>query len=122
VDRLAQTIAQVALEDRAHFQTNCEKIIQTRSQSEAFFKSLDWFTYPSSANFLFTQPKNANGATGPEVAASLFEYLKSQKILVRYFGSHPLTCSFLRVSIGTDNQMKTFNQGIESWLKQEQQN
>jgi histidinol-phosphate aminotransferase len=48
--------------------------------------------------------------------------LKSKKILVRYFGSHPLTCSFLRVSIGTDNQMKTFNQGIESWLKQEQQN
>lgn len=122
VDRIAQTIAQVALEDRKHFETNSQKIIQTRSQSEAFFQSLDWFTYPSVANFLFTQPKNAQGATGPEVAVSLFEYLKSKKILVRYFGSHPLTCSFLRVSIGTDNQMKTFNQGIESWLKQEQQN
>ena len=122
VDRLAQFIAQVALEDRAHFEANCQKIIQTRSQSEAFFQSLDWFTYPSSANFLFTQPKNAQGATGPEVADSLFEYLKSKHILVRYFGSHPLTCSFLRVSIGTDNQMKIFNQGIESWLKQEQQN
>ena len=122
VDRIAQTIAQVALEDRSHFETNSQKIIQTRSQCEAFFQSLDWFTYPSAANFLFTQPKNAQGATGSEVAVSLFEYLKSKKILVRYFGSHPLTCSFLRVSIGTDNQMKTFNQGIESWLKQEQQN
>ena len=122
VDRIAQSIAQVALEDRSHFEANCEKIIQTRSQSEAFLKSLDWFTYPSSANFLFTQPKDAQGATGPEVAVSLFEYLKSKYILVRYFGSHPLTCSFLRVSIGTDNQMKTFNEGIESWLKQEPQN
>ena len=122
VDRIAQFIAQVALEDRSHFEANCEKIIQTRSQSEAFLKSLDWFTYPSSANFLFTQPKDAQGATGPEVAVSLFEYLKSKHILVRYFGSHPLTCSFLRVSIGTDNQMKTFNEGIESWLKQEPQN
>lgn len=122
VDRIAQSIAQVALEDRSHFEANCEKIIQTRSQSEAFLKSLDWFTYPSSANFLFTQPKDARGATGPEVAVSLFEYLKSKHILVRYFGSHPLTCSFLRVSIGTDNQMKTFNEGIESWLKQETQN
>ena len=122
VDRIAQSIAQVALEDRSHFEANCEKIIQTRSQSEAFLKSLDWFTYPSSANFLFTQPKDAQGATGPEVALSLFEYLKSKHILVRYFGSHPLTCSFLRVSIGTDNQMKTFNEGIESWLKQEPQN
>ena len=122
VDRIAQSIAQVAIEDRSHFEANCEKIIQTRSQSEAFLKSLDWFTYPSSANFLFTQPKDAQGATGPEVAVSLFEYLKSKHILVRYFGSHPLTCSFLRVSIGTDNQMKTFNEGIESWLKQEPQN
>lgn len=122
VDRIAQSIAQVALEDRSHFEANCEKIIQTRSQSEAFLKSLNWFTYPSSANFLFTQPKNAQKATGPEVAVSLFEYLKSKHILVRYFGSHPLTCSFLRVSIGTDNQMKTFNEGIESWLKQEPQN
>ena len=122
VDRIAQTIAQVALEDYAHFQTNSQKIIQSRSRSEAFFQSLDWFTYPSAANFLFTQPKNAHGITGPEVAVSLFEYMKSQKILVRYFGSHPLTCSFLRVSIGTDNQMKIFNQGVESWLKLEQQN
>ena len=122
VDLIAQSIAQVALEDRSHFEANCEKIIQTRSQSEAFLKSLDWFTYPSSANFLFTQPKDAQGATGPEVAVSLFEYLKSKHILVRYFGLHPLTCSFLRVSIGTDNQMKTFNEGIESWLKQEPQN
>ena len=122
VDRIAQSIAKVALEDRSHFEANCERIIQTRSQSEAFLKSLDWFTYPSSANFLFTQPKDAQGATGPEVAVSLFEYLKSKRILVRYFGSHPLTCSFLRVSIGTDNQMKTFNEGIESWLKQEPQN
>ena len=122
VDRIAQSIAQVALEDRSHFEANCEKIIQTRSQSEVFLKSLDWFTYPSSANFLFTQPRDAQGVSGPEVAVSLFEYLKSKHILVRYFGSHPLTCSFLRVSIGTDNQMKTFNEGIESWLKQEPQN
>ena len=122
VDRIAQSIAKIALEDRSNFEANCEKIIQTRSQSEAFLKSLDWFTYPSSANFLFTQPKDALGVSGPEVAMSLFEYLKSKHILVRYFGSHPLTCSFLRVSIGTDNQMKTFNEGIESWLKQEPQN
>ena len=122
VDRIAQSIAQVALEDRSHFEANCEKIIQTRSQSEDFLKSLYWFTYPSSANFLFTQPKDAQGATGPEVAVSLFEYLKSKHILVRYLGSHPLTCSFLRVSIGTDNEMKTFNEGIESWLNQEPQN
>ena len=122
VDRIAQSIAKIALEDRSNFEANCKKIIQTRSQSEAFLKLLDWFTYPSSANFLFTQPKDAQGATGPEVAVSLFEYLKSKHILVRYFGSHPLTCSFLRVSIGTDNQMKIFNEGIESWLKQEPQN
>ena len=40
VDRIAQSIAQVALEDRSHFEANCEKIIQTRSQSEAFLNRL----------------------------------------------------------------------------------
>jgi histidinol-phosphate aminotransferase len=36
--------------------------------------------------------------------------------LVRYFPSHPLTCSFIRVSIGTDAEMEAFLTAITSWL------
>jgi len=122
VDRLAQAGALAALEDRESFEVNCQKIIATRQRSTEQFESLKWFTYPSSANFLFVRPKNAKGEEGASVAKSLFEFLKAQKILVRYFGGHSLTCSFIRVSIGTDTQMKSFFKGVESWLQSESQN
>lgn len=122
VDRLAQAGALAALEDTKSFEANCQKIIATRERSLEQFEHLKWFTYPSAANFLFTRPINAEGEEGAGVAQSLFEFLKAQKILVRYFGSHSLTCSFIRVSIGTDTQMKSFFKGVESWLQSESQN
>ena len=122
VDRLAQAGALAALKDASYFEKNCQRIIDTRLDAEAKFESLGWFTYKSVSNFLFTQPKNIKGEIGSKVAISLYEFLKSKRILVRYFGDHPLTCSFLRVSIGTNNQMKNFFGGIELWHKQEQQN
>ncbi len=121
VDRLAQAGALAALKDRAHFEANTARVIETRRDARAKLDALGWFTYPSKANFLFTEPKDASGASGAAVAQSLFEYLKAEKVLVRYFDKYPLTCAFLRVSIGTDNQMKSFFGGIESWLKQEPQ-
>ena len=76
-----------------------------------------WFTYPSSSNFLFTEPKTSDGMAGEEVAKDLFDYLLDHKVLVRMFASNPLTCSFIRVSIGTDEEMKLFLTAVESWLK-----
>lgn len=122
VDGLAQVGALAALQDQATFEANCHRVIATREQSLEQLNALDWFTYPSASNFLFTQPKDATGRGGRDVAQSLFESLKQQKILVRYFGKHSLTCSFIRVSIGTDSQMKSFFKGVESWLQIESHN
>ena len=116
LDRVAQVASQAAFEDVEHFEAQRQKVMATREATRAQLDAHDWFTYPSAANFLFTEPKNAAGESGPEVAASLFEYLKSQRILVRYFSSHPLTCSFIRVSVGTDAEMKVFLTAVESWL------
>jgi len=122
VDRLAQVGALAAIKDISYWEKNCQRIIETRLKVEAKLEGLDWFTYKSVSNFLFTQPKNNKGVTGSRVAKSLYEFLKSKRILVRYFDAYALTCSFLRVSIGTDNQMKNFFEGIELWHNQEQQN
>jgi histidinol-phosphate aminotransferase len=116
LDRVAQAAAQAAFEDVEHFEAQRHKVMATREATRAQLDAYDWFTYPSAANFLFTEPKNAAGESGSEVAASLFEYLKSQRVLVRYFSSHPLTCSFIRVSVGTDAEMKVFLTAVESWL------
>ncbi|MFU8848891.1 MAG: histidinol-phosphate transaminase [Opitutales bacterium] len=117
VDRIAQAAALAAFEDVDYFETQREKVIATREATRAQLDALGWFTYPSSSNFLFTEPTNASGQSGAEVAAELFNFLKERRVLVRYFPNHPLTCAFIRVSIGTDTQMEVFNQGIQSWLK-----
>ena len=117
VDRLAQAGAQAALEDQVYFQKCLDGVKGTRAAFTQKFSEWGWETYPSQTNFLFTRPKDAAGNTGPVVAQDLFEHLKSQKILVRYFGKHPLTDSYLRITIGTEQEMQTLENAIESWRK-----
>jgi len=36
---------------------------------------------------------------------------------VRHFPSHALTASFLRISVGTDDEMLVLSETLDSWLK-----
>lgn len=116
LDRVAQAAALAAFQDVEYFKAQQAKVIATRAATFAALEALEWFTYPSATNFLFTEPQNAAGESGAEVAADLFEFLKENRVLIRYFPKHPLTCSFLRVSIGTDTEMQVFLTAVESWL------
>ncbi len=116
VDRIAQAAAIAALEDDAYFTKHRHKVISTRENVYKGLSEKGWHTYPSAANFLFTEPKNTVGDTGPIVAASLFEFLKEKRILVRYFPGHPLTCAFVRVSVGKKDDMQKFLTAIDEWL------
>lgn len=116
LDRLAQAGATAAVEDADYFSESLCKVLDTRAQFMDRLQSRNWFTYPSQANFVFTEPVDAAGTKGRAIAASLFEFLKSQQILVRYFPNHSLTESFLRVSMGTDSEMETLNRSIDQWM------
>ena len=115
VDALAQAGAQAALEDQTYFGGVTEKIIATRNETTADFAKRGWFSYPSQTNFLFTRPTNAAGEYGADIARSLFEFLRENKVLVRYFPKSSLTHAFLRISIGTDAEMRTLSQIIDQW-------
>ncbi|MFP4068981.1 MAG: histidinol-phosphate transaminase [Opitutales bacterium] len=116
VDRIAQAAALAALEDEAYFERTRQQVIATREEARGHLETLGWFTYPSAANFLFTEPCNARGETGAAIAKDLYEFLKERRTLVRYFPGHPLTCAFIRVSVGTELEMKAFLEGIQTWL------
>ncbi len=117
VNRLSQAGALAALEDQNYLDAIVGKIKRTRDYYHKELSSLGWFTYESQANFLFTEPVDRSGETGPEVARSLFEFLKSRKVLTRYFPGHALTESFLRISVGDEDQMLKVSESIEEWLK-----
>ncbi len=117
VNRLSQAAAYAALTDTGYYDAIIGKIIETRDYwRHDWMTRFDWFIYPSQTNFLFAEPKNAKGETGPAVARSLYDFLLTQKILVRAFPSHALTASFLRISVGNDDEMLAVNTAIEAWL------
>lgn len=116
VNRLSQTGGLAALKDRSYLQAIVEKVKRTRDFYREEWEDLGWFCYPSQSNFLFVEPKNAAGETGAAVAQSLFEYFKEHKILVRYFPSSALTESFLRISVGDEDQMLHVSETITKWL------
>jgi histidinol-phosphate aminotransferase len=118
VNRLSQVAAVAALEDQAYYSGVIARVKATRDR---FLKDLrerrGWFTYPSQSNFIFTEPRDEQGATSPAIAKALYDFLYANKVLVRYFPSHALTAPFLRISVGTDAEMDHLNRNIDLWLK-----
>ena len=61
------------------------------------------------SNFIF--------ATHPKVSAkALFEALKEADIYVRYFSKPERIANYLRISIGTDEQMQTLIDFLKNYL------
>jgi histidinol-phosphate aminotransferase len=116
VSRLSQAAAIAAIEDAPYFESLVARVVATR---DAFVADLTarrrWFTYASQANFVFTEPVSTRGERGPAVARSAYEYLYANKVLVRYFPNHPLTASFLRISVGTDAEMAVLRERLDAW-------
>jgi histidinol-phosphate aminotransferase len=111
IDRLALAGAVAAFADQSYFEETTRKIIATRERTSERLKKWGFSLIDSSANFLFI--------SHPERAASwLFEELKQRGILVRYF-NQPRIDRFLRVSIGTDEEMEDFLRALEELLGQE---
>ena len=118
VNRLSQAAALAALGDPVYYDGMLAKVKATRGSALAGFTGKrGWFTYPSQANFIFTEPKDAWGKSGPAVAKSAYDFLVSRKVLVRHFPSHALTAPFLRISVGTDDEMLVLNDTLDAWLK-----
>ena len=100
VDRLAQAGAKEAMKDDAYFQATRSKIIRTRERTSARLAEMGFQVIPSQANFVFVSSPQCPGRV-------LFQQLREQGILVRYFDK-PKINNFIRVTIGTDEEMDRF--------------
>jgi histidinol-phosphate aminotransferase len=106
--KLAQVGAIAAMEDQAHLDAMSSKVIATRSQ---FVKELDvlgFETLPSSANFVFTRHPKHDGAR-------IHQALRDRGIIVRHFKTKRID-QFLRITIGTDEQMSALLAALKEIL------
>jgi len=115
VNRLSQVGAQAALEDNEYYAEIITRIRGTRDYFVTELEKRGFYTYPSVANFVLTRPLDGNGSFGTEEAKSLFDFFMEKRILVRYLPGSPLTDAFLRISIGTPEQMETLLEVIDRW-------
>jgi histidinol-phosphate aminotransferase len=118
VSRLSQAAALGALSDPGYYQAIVDKIKDTRDfYADRWRTQRGWFTFPSQSNFICTEPRDAQGRTGLAVAKGAYDFLFSRKVLVRHFPSDALTASFLRISVGTDDEMLVLDETLDAWLK-----
>ena len=99
VDAVAQAVALAAVRDQKWMRNNVAKVVKTRARFAAALEKRGWDVIPSESNFLFAKPPRQ------VKAADVFAYLRSKNVFVRYF-SGPKTGDRLRITIGTDGQMK----------------
>jgi len=104
VNSISQLIATEVLFDRKHFNRNIGKILETRNWFTRSLLDFGWKITPSAANFILVEPVNES----PEL---IMKRLESAGFLIRYFNT-PRLKNKLRISIGTDEQMKNLLKAI----------
>ncbi len=98
VDRLSITAVVAALDDQKSMKLHVEKIKETRDYLTKSLQDLGFFVYPSQTNFVLARCMKGVSAH------TLYQTLKSRKILVRYFNLRRLD-DCLRITIGTREEI-----------------
>ena len=89
----------LAIEDRDYFEKTRSMIIRTRERTKEELSKLGFVFADSKTNFIFAMHPDRPGK-------ELFEYLRQHDIIVRRFDL-PRISEYLRISIGTDEEMDT---------------
>lgn len=108
-DRVAQKVAEAALLDREYWEKTRQAIIRTRKWTSGKLRELGFELTDSQANFVWAKPPAQIDAQ------SLYNGLRSKGILIRYFNK-PKISDYLRITIGTDDEMEALINAIREEL------
>ena len=108
IDRISIEAGIESFKDNEYFEKTNAKIIQTRDKTSEKLKKLGFKVLNSSANFIFISHKDV-------YAGDLYKQLKDNGVLVRYFAKDRID-NYLRVTIGTDEEMGIFIEKLEDLL------
>lgn len=99
MDRITIAAATEAVKDRDYFAETTAKVIKTREWTKNELAGLGFEFGDSKSNFIFARHPKMSGK-------ALFEKLKAEQVFVRHFSKPERIADYLRISIGTDQQMQ----------------
>lgn len=108
VDSLSIEMGAASIDDDEYFKSTCKKVIKTRERVTLELKKLGFDVLDSQTNFIFATHNEHN-------MKSLFEYLKTQKVFIRYF-SLPRIENYVRITIGTNEEMDIFLEKTKEFI------
>ena len=108
IDRISIEAGIESFKDDDYFVKTNAKIIETREKTVKKLKELGFKVLNSSANFIFISHNKV-------FAGDLYKNLKDNGVLVRYFAKDRID-NYLRVTIGTDEDMEIFIEKLNKLL------
>lgn len=108
VDALSIAMGIEAMKDVEYFNETISKIITTRTRVTEELRLLGFEVLDSQTNFIMATHEGYN-------MKEMFEYLKENKIFIRYF-NQPRINKYVRITIGTDEEMDKFLQGVKDFI------
>ena len=97
-----------AIKDRAYFESTVSMVVATRQRVTEELRALGFTVLNSQTNFIFATHDKEN-------IKDYFEWLKEQKVFIRYFNL-PRINNYVRITIGTDNEMNIFLEKTKEYL------
>lgn len=97
-----------AIADDGYFKQTTEKIIATREITKKQLSKLGFEFNDSKSNFIFARHKSVK-------AVDIFNALREKHIFVRYF-NQPRIDNYLRITIGTDEEMQALIEFLKTYL------
>lgn len=111
VNRMTAACGAAALRDNDYYMANCRSIVENRAWTAEKLQALGFTVLPSKANFLFAKSDRISGM-------DVYTKLKEKGVLVRHF-TKPEIDAFVRITIGSHEQMETLICALTTILKEE---
>ena len=109
MDALTIELGTEAIKDKEYFEMTREKIIATREWTKEELRKLGFVFGDSMSNFIFVSHKEYS-------AVELYNALREQDIYVRYFSKPERISNYLRISIGTDEEMQKLVNFLKGYM------
>ena len=109
MDALTIDLGTAAIQDKEYFEMTRKQIIATREWTKEELRKLGFDFGDSKSNFIFATHKDIP-------AVELYEALREADIYVRYFKKPERISNYLRISIGTDEEMKELVAFLTSFI------